>query len=77
MQKQVKQAVLPKYGFNWNTASAVVYGDPDLAGIGLRTLSVEKGLAQLQALSRWSTTQASNDSNFMGATARWNKQIHL
>jgi hypothetical protein len=50
MQKQIKQAVLPKYGFNRNTPNAVVYGHSDFAGIEMRTLSVEKGIAQLFAL---------------------------
>jgi hypothetical protein len=50
MQKQIKKAVLPKYGFNRNTPNAVVYGHSDYAGIEMRTLSVERGIAQVHAL---------------------------
>ena len=50
MQKVIKAAVLPKYRFNRNTPSAVVYGSSDFAGIEMRNLVVEKGLAQLSHL---------------------------
>jgi ribonuclease HI len=50
LQIQIKQAVLPKYGFNRNMPLGVVYGNSEYAGIDMRTLSVEKGLAQLQSL---------------------------
>ena len=50
LQIQVKQAVLPKYGFNRNTPNAVVYGHSDYAGVEMRTLSIEKGLSQLLSL---------------------------
>jgi hypothetical protein len=50
MQRQIKKAVLPKYGFNRNTPNAVVYGHSDYAGIEMRTLSVERGIAQLYSL---------------------------
>jgi hypothetical protein len=49
LQKEVKKAVLPKYGYNRNTPNAVVYGHADYAGVELRTISVELGLAQLQS----------------------------
>ena len=47
LQRQFKQAFLPKYGFNRNMPNAVVYGSSEYGGIGLRTLSVERGIAQL------------------------------
>ena len=50
MQTIIKAVVLPKYGFNRNTLSAVVYGSSDFAGIEMRHLVVEKGVAQLSHL---------------------------
>ena len=47
LQRQLKKAFLPKYGFNRNMPNAVVYGPSELGGIGLRTLSVERGIAQV------------------------------
>ena len=47
MQKEIKAAVLPTYGFNRNSPNAVVYGTSDFAGNEMRDLRVEKGLAQL------------------------------
>lgn len=50
MQKEIKGAVLPKYRFNRNTPLAIVYRNSDFAGIEMRDLHVEKGLAQLSHL---------------------------
>ena len=47
LQRQFKKAFLPKYGFNRTMPNAVVYGPSELGGIGLRTLSVERGIAQV------------------------------
>lgn len=46
MQKNIKRVVLPKYGFNRNTASAVVYGTTAFVGIEMRDLLLEKDIAQ-------------------------------
>ena len=50
LQRQFKRAFLPKYGFNRNMPNAVVYGSSDYGGLGLRTLSIERGIAQLYLL---------------------------
>jgi hypothetical protein len=49
LQVQVKKAVLPKCGYNRCTPNAVAYGHSDYAGIELRTMAVEQGMAQLQS----------------------------
>jgi hypothetical protein len=50
LQSTVKSVVLPKYGFNRSTPNAVVFGPSEYACIELRTIAVEQGLSQLQAL---------------------------
>ena len=50
LQVQFKKAFLPKYGFNRHMPNAVVYGPNELGGIGLRTLSVERGISQTYLL---------------------------
>ena len=50
LQIQFKKAFLPKYGFNCHMPNAVVYGPTELGGIGLRTLSVERGISQTYLL---------------------------
>lgn len=50
LDREMKQAILPRCGYNRNTPNAVVYGPTELAGIELRSLPLEKGAAQLQSL---------------------------
>ena len=50
LQVQFKKAFLPKYGFNRHMPNAIVYGPSDLGGLGLRTLSVERGISQTYLL---------------------------
>ena len=50
MEKEIKKAVLPKYGFNRNTPNAVVYGHSDFGGVEMRRLEVEQGIARLYYL---------------------------
>ncbi|KAL7574197.1 hypothetical protein ACA910_014872 [Epithemia clementina (nom. ined.)] len=50
LQTILKQAVLPKYGFNRNFPNALVYGHSDYTGLEFRSLFVEQGLAQVLSL---------------------------
>ena len=50
MQKKIKIAVLPKYGFNCNTPNAIVYGNADYGGIEMQELYQEQGISQLYNL---------------------------
>ena len=45
MQREIKSAILPKYGFNRNTPSAIVYRSTTNAGIGLQDLILEKDIS--------------------------------
>ena len=46
MQKNIKRVLLPKYGFNRNTPSAVVYKTTGFTGIEMRDLVLKRNLAQ-------------------------------
>ena len=47
LQKQVKQAILPKKcGYNRNTPNAIVYGPSEYGGIEMRSHHTEQGIAQ-------------------------------
>ena len=50
LEKEIKKAVLPKYGYNRNTPNAVVYGHSEFAGVEMRKLNVEQGIGQLYYL---------------------------
>ena len=50
LQKEFKKVFLPKYGYNRHTPNAVVFGNSDFGGLGLRTLSIERGIAQIYGL---------------------------
>ena len=50
LQKQVKQAILPKCGYNRNTPNAIVYGPSEYGGIEMRSHHIEQGIAQLTHL---------------------------
>lgn len=50
LQRQIKQALLPKYGLNRNTPNAIVYGHTEYAGIGLLNLHTEQGIFQIESL---------------------------
>ena len=50
LQKDFKKVFLPKYGYNRHTPNAVVFGSSEYGGLGLRTLSVERGIAQIYGL---------------------------
>ena len=47
LQRQFKKALLPKCGYNRCTPNAIVYGSPDYGGIGLRSLTTERGISQV------------------------------
>ena len=47
MQKDIKAAVLRKYGFNRNTSLPVVYTGTEFSGIEMRDLCMEKGISLL------------------------------
>ena len=47
MRSVIKSTILPKYGFNQNKSSAVVYESYLDTGVDLCNLLVEKGIAQL------------------------------
>ena len=46
LQKQVKQAILPKCGYNCNTPNAIIYGPSEYGGIEMRSHQTEQGIAQ-------------------------------
>lgn len=50
IQSPIKQALLPKCGHNRNLPTAIVYGPTHLGGIGLRSLYIEQGIAQMRSL---------------------------
>ena len=50
LQKQVKQAILPKCGYNRNTPNAIVYGPLEYGGIEMRSHQTEQGIAQTYSL---------------------------
>ena len=50
LQKQVKQAILPKCGYNCNTPNAIVYGPSEYGGIEMRSHQTEQGIAQTYSL---------------------------
>ena len=50
LQKQVKQAILPKCGYNHNTPNAIVYGPSEYGGIEMRCHHIEQGIAQTHSL---------------------------
>ena len=62
LDSQTVRLILPKLGYNRNTAKAIVYGPKQFGGIDLRSLCDEQGLAKLEHLVkhlRTPTTQAS------------------
>ena len=50
LQKQVKQAILHKCGYNRNTPNAIVYGSSEYGGIEKRSHQTEQGIAQTYSL---------------------------
>ena len=50
LQKQVKQAILPKCGYNHNTPNAIVYGPSEYGGIEMRSHQTKQGIAQIYSL---------------------------
>ena len=50
LQKQVKQAILPKCGYFRNTPNAIVYGPSQYSGIKMRSHQTEQGIAQIYSL---------------------------
>ena len=50
LQKQVKQAILPKCGYNRNTPNAIVYGPSEYGGIEMRSDQTEQRIAQTYSL---------------------------
>ena len=50
LQREFKNVLLPKCGFNRHTPNVVVYGSADYGGIGLRQLDVERGISQVYQL---------------------------
>ena len=50
LQKQVKQAILPKCGYNRNTPNTIVYGPSEYGGIEMRSRHIEQGIAQIHSL---------------------------
>ena len=50
LQKQVKQALLPKCGYNHNTPNVIVYGPSEYGGIEMRSDHIEQGIAQIHSL---------------------------
>ena len=50
LQKQVKQAILPKCGYNHNIPNAIVYGHSEYGGIEMRSHQTEQGIAQTYSL---------------------------
>ena len=50
VQKQVKQAILPKYSYNRNTPNAIVYSPSEYRGIEISTHQTEQGIAQTYSL---------------------------
>ena len=50
LQKQVKQAILPKCGYNRNTPNAIVYRPSEYRGIEMRSHHTEQGIAQTYSL---------------------------
>ena len=49
LQKEVKQDILPKCGYNGNTPNAIVYRPSDYGGIEMRSHHIEQGIAQTQS----------------------------
>ena len=45
LHKQVKQAILPKCGYNRNTPDAIVYGPSEYGSIEMRSHETEQGIA--------------------------------
>ena len=74
MQTIIKAALLPKYGFNRNTTSVVVYGSSDFSRIKMRHLVVERGVAQLTHLMMAIHTSAISNKLVM-ITISWMKLI--
>ena len=52
LQSLSTHATLEKMGFKQNTAHAIAYGSRLHGGIGLRTLFIEQGIAQLTMIIR-------------------------
>ena len=50
LQKQVKQAILPKCGDNRNTPNAIVYRPSEYGGIEMRSHHIEQGIAKTHSL---------------------------
>ena len=50
LQKQVKQAILPKCGYNRNTPNAIVYGPSEYGSIEMRSHQTKQGIAQIYSL---------------------------
>lgn len=50
MSKELRSVMLPRYRYNRNTPLAIVHGCSSDAGIGLRDLALEKGIAQVTHL---------------------------
>ena len=51
LQKQVKQAILPKCSYNCNTPNAIVYGPSEYGSIEMRRHHTEQGIAQIYSLT--------------------------
>ena len=82
LQRQIKQAVLPKHGFNRHTPNAVVYGPTTYAGIGLRPLYLEQGLSQIESLikclrSTGPAQKAGNNCCVLGTTFGWHQLLDI
>ena len=50
LQKQVKQAILPKCSYNCNTPNTIIYGPSEYGGIEMRSHQTEQGIAQTYSL---------------------------
>ena len=50
LQKQVKQAILPKCCYNRNTPNAIVYGPSEYGGVEMRSHQTKQGIAQIYSL---------------------------
>ena len=50
IENKALMTFLPKMGYNWNTARAVVYGPEENGGLGIKNLYAEQSIEQIKAL---------------------------
>ena len=71
LDSQTVRLILPKLGYNRNTAKAIVYGPKQFGGIDLRSLCDKQGLAKLEHLVKHLRTPVTQASLHFQIALHW------